>query len=484
MKDKINVFDNIQEYRNQFTILLRFALVEGLKYVDQAINSSKYIGEHYQWETVSYSDNGLPNLSSSMFSGKKDYSKCFGKDGMFLESEIKSFHDFLMFVKSHSDIESRFTFPEWKESTSSTTIKMTEIFVYSMITNLIDRYVHINGSTEFESSIADLVVTEATNYVFLKKLPIDIVIPILFVNFQFEEFNLSENIVIRRLTDEEQLSRAKIKSYNTSIHDKVMHSATHALVLNNWEVNNSEHIVKFDILNNSRAYPRDLIDKFFASLRIVNGINTGYAQIFSLARQWQSHAKANLPYTTGVSVRAYPAVLEDYYWNIEELPLLTKSEASNIGHVFNKLCEVTENSIELSVKRLNQCLVRDNEEDSVLDATIALEALLAGDGNQGITHKLAMRVAGLAKVSDNFATTPNQAFKDIKSIYDYRSAIVHGSKKVDKKRVVKIDESKSITAHSLAVDYLRIVIKTLLELPEYRKVELIDSQLLLGEENA
>lgn len=484
MKEKNNVFDNIQVYRNQFTILLRLALYEGLKHVSEVLNSSKYIGNHYEWATISYNDNGLPSLSNSMFSGAKDYSSCFGKDGMILESEIKSFHDFLMFVKGHSDIESRFTPPGWEESTSSITMKMTDILVYSMITSLIDRYVHINGSAEFETSVADLVVTEVTNYVFLKKLPIDIVIPILFVNFQFEELNLSENIVIRRLTDEEQLSRSNIKSYNTSIHDRVMHSATHALVLNNWEVNNSEHILRFDILDNSRAYPRDLIDKFFASLRIVNGFNTGYAQIFSLARQWQSHAKANLPYTTGVSVRAYPAVLEDYYWNIEELPKLTENEASNVGSVFNKLCEVTENSIELSVKRLNQCLVRDNEEDSVLDATIALEALLAGDGNQGITHKLAMRVAGLAKISDNFSTTPNQAFKDIKSIYDYRSAIVHGSKKIDKKRVVKIDETKSITTHSLAVDYLRIVIKTLLELPKYRKVELIDSQLLLGEEIA
>ncbi|EPF9310052.1 hypothetical protein ACSWFU_004265 [Vibrio vulnificus] len=484
MTEKDSIFDSIQSYRSQFTILLRHALVEGLKCVSDTIQSSKYIGNHYKWATLSYSSNGLPSFSESLFDGAKDYTSCFGKDREFLESEILSFNELLIFIKSHGDLESRFLLPEWKGSPESALMNMTDIFIYSMIKNLIDRYIHFNGGVNFEESLADVLVDEVANYVFLKKLPIDIVVPILFVNFHFEEVKLSNNIIIRRMTDEEQLSRNTIKSYNISVHDKVMHSATHALVLTNWEVNNSEHFLKFDILNNPRAYPRELIDKFFASLRIVNDLYTGYAQIFSLAKQWQSHATANLPYATGVSVRSYPSILENYYWNIEDVPTLSESETLEVGSIFNKLCEVTENSIELSVKRLNKCLVRDSEEDSVLDATIALEALLAGDGNQGITHKLAMRVAGLSKISNNFSTTPKQAFKDIKSIYDYRSAIVHGSKKIDKKRLVRIDENKSITTHSLAVEYLRATIKTLLELPKYRDVGAIDSELLLGDTDA
>ncbi|EKO3698760.1 hypothetical protein P0F10_003533 [Vibrio metschnikovii] len=484
MTEKDSIFDSIQSYRSQFTILLRHALVEGLRCVDDTIQSSKYIGNHYKWATLSYSSNSLPSFSESLFNGAKDYTSCFGKDRDFLESEILSFNELLRFIKSNGDLESRFLIPEWKGSPDPELMNMTDTFIYSMIKNLIDRYIHFNGSVNFEESLADVLVDEVANYVFLKTLPIDIVVPILFINFNFEEVKLSNNIIIRRMTDEEQLSRNTIKSYNISIHDKVMHSATHALVLTNWEVNNSEHFPNFDILNNPRAYPTELIDKFFASLRIVNDFYTGYAQIFSLAKQWQSHAKANLPYATGVSVRSYPSILENYYWNIEDVPTLSESEALEVGSIFNKLCEVTENSIELSVKRLNQCLVRDSEEDSVLDATIALEALLAGDGNQGITHKLAMRVAGLSKISNNFSKTPKEAFKDIRSIYDYRSAIVHGSKQIDKKRLVRIDESKSITTHSLAVEYLRAIIKTLLELPKYRDVQVIDSELLLGDTDA
>ena len=155
-----------------------------------------------------------------------------------------------------------------------------------------------------------------------------------------------------------------------------------------------------------------------------------------------------------------------------------------ISKIFGLLSDSEENSIDLSVKRLNQCLVRDSEEDSVLDATIALEALLSDDGNQEMTHKLAMRVGALVNLDSSFNKTPQQAFKDIKSIYAYRSAIVHGSKKLDKKRVIKLEDNNETTTHSLAVDYLRFVLKVLLENPKYRDPKLVDSELLLGGTNA
>ncbi|ELQ2466554.1 hypothetical protein QTG64_004336, partial [Vibrio vulnificus] len=211
MTEKDSIFDSIQSYRSQFTILLRHALVEGLKCVSDTIQSSKYIGNHYKWATLSYSSNGLPSFSESLFDGAKDYTSCFGKDREFLESEILSFNELLIFIKSHGDLESRFLLPEWKGSPESALMNMTDIFIYSMIKNLIDRYIHFNGGVNFEESLADVLVDEVANYVFLKKLPIDIVVPILFVNFHFEEVKLSNNIIIRRMTDEEQLSRNTIK---------------------------------------------------------------------------------------------------------------------------------------------------------------------------------------------------------------------------------------------------------------------------------
>jgi hypothetical protein len=111
--------------------------------------------------------------------------------------------------------------------------------------------------------------------------------------------------------------------------------------------------------------------------------------------------------------------------------------------------------------------------------------LLSDNGNQEMTHKLAMRMGALSRLDETLDRTPEQAFRDVKGIYGYRSAIVHGSKNLDKKRIIKIDENKNTTAHLLAIDYVKMVLRVLLENEKYRDPKQIDSQLLLGShENA
>jgi hypothetical protein len=64
-------------------------------------------------------------------------------------------------------------------------------------------------------------------------------------------------------------------------------------------------------------------------------------------------------------------------------------------------------------------------------------------------------------------------------IYAYRSAIVHGSKTTEKKRVIKIDKEE-IEVHSLAVRFLRKTLRILIEYPQFREAKKIDENLLLG----
>ena len=485
MESKDSIFEKIESCREEFGLLLRAAMKDGLSKVADAVSSKKYIGSYYEWPSISFKENGLPNLSSSSFQGAKEYRMCFGsKDNEIIESDIESFSKFLEFVTSNEDLENRFIVQQWKEIKDNNFPDVRTIFIHSIIKDAVERYIHVYDSFEYNENKANNIIYEIQNFIFLDTLPIDIVIPILFINFDFESYALSDGIEVRRLTKKEHLARYYIKSYNVSVHDSVLSSATHALVLKDWKVKNSSCTMEFNTLHNMRAYPIDRINKFFASIRLVKNINTGYAQVFSLAKAWISHCKANLPHVVGTTTRSYPASFEDYYWNIESVPLVTNSEMNTIGKIFGLLSDSEENSIDLSVKRLNQCLVRDSEEDSVLDATIALEALLSDDGNQEMTHKLAMRVGALVNLDNSFGKSPQQAFKDIKSIYAYRSAIVHGSKKLDKKRIIKLEDNKETTTHSLAVEYLRLILKILLENPKYRDPKLIDSELLLGEINA
>ena len=54
----------------------------------------------------------------------------------------------------------------------------------------------------------------------------------------------------------------------------------------------------------------------------------------------------------------------------------------------------------IAVRRLNLMAMRTADEDCVLDITIGLEALLH-DGNQEMTHKIALRAAALYKLTRN-----------------------------------------------------------------------------------
>ena len=122
-----------------------------------------------------------------------------------------------------------------------------------------------------------------------------------------------------------------------------------------------------------------------------------------------------------------------------------------------------------------QSSVRANLEDGLLDAMIGLEALLS-DSNQEMTHKIALRMAGLYKL-----ITPERAsdvFRELKAIYKLRSKIVHGAD-------FDIDETldrgaSRVRVVDAAVEHLRAALRTLIEHREYLDVVRIDRELLLG----
>ena len=90
-----------------------------------------------------------------------------------------------------------------------------------------------------------------------------------------------------------------------------------------------------------------------------------------------------------------------------------------------------------AAKRLNASYLRREEEDSVIDVCIGLEALFVGKERGEITHKLATRLATLWAAEPKAGLSPYEAFSATKSLYDYRSAVVHGSRKAERKRIIK-----------------------------------------------
>ncbi|MGL1903459.1 MAG: HEPN domain-containing protein [Fibrobacterales bacterium] len=352
--------------------------------------------------------------------------------------------------------------------------------IQSIITMHIDRFIHVYGEFEYSEDKCKDIISNFMEFVFGEKLIMDIKIPILFLNFDFESYELTEGIKIQKLSEGEHLARFEVKNYNLSVHDSVLQSATHALVLEHYAMSNNAVLWDFKELKNKDIYPKEIIEQFFSALRICTNYKTGYAQILAVADHWHALCKADLPYIDGVSTRSYSSELEDYYWNMPEVPIISSATLNDIQNLFIKLKEISSNSVQLATKRLNRCLTRDNEEDAVIDATIALEALLVDETSE-MTHKLAMRGAALSQLSPEITKSPDKVFKDIKSIYTLRSTIVHGSTITDKKRLLQVSENKKIPVLDQAIEYLRIFLKILILNPHYLKPIEIDNALLKGE---
>lgn len=436
MSSEASVFELIKEYKSDFRRLVIDSVVEVLNSIAEVVEKKEYIGKYYDYPQLSYNDNnGFPQFSKS-YSGPTDYTNIFlslGSEPSVNEESLSSLKKLVDYVETRPNLKRRFDIGHQETSKNDKFADIWAFFVRSIPKDIADRYVHIYGTFEPDlNKIADIYI-KIEEFIFSDKLSINIVVPILFVKFNFDSIELNERAEISEIDDQFHRSRNNIKSNSISVHDSVVASATHALILKGWYVYNSEDFMIFNILSNPDVYPIDQIDKFFAAIRLIKEIDTGYAQLLAYPLGWARNFKADLPSIEGTTIRSYPSFFENYYWNSKKFPEINVEEARLIGKFYLNLLETKENSINIAINRLNQCFVRDNEEDSVLDSTIALEALFSDGGNQEITHKLAMRAAALSKLDENFGDSPIEVFNNVKKIYGYRSAIIHGSKDLEKK---------------------------------------------------
>lgn len=481
MESNSTCFSAIASKRSEIELLLIDVVKDGIQKVAEYQTAGGTVARYTSWSEVDFARNGLPIITSHTLNVPNDYAELFSSYlGVGVRkidvTELPPYTTYLDYIAKTPALRGRF-FPNRQGKEDVTDIYKT--VALADVYRLIDRYIHTVGSCEFQLEPAKKIIGDYLQYMTSEFLPIDIVVPILCIDFDFDYLEVSNNIEIRRLTIEEHQARLRATSTRVSVHNNVLSAATHALVFRNWTVKNKEWTFEFNILSNIQAYPIVDIDRFFASIRIMTEAPTGYAQIFSFAVSWISNPISMLPEVHGVTTRSYPAGFENYYWNTDPIPTISVSEMHGISRVFRALEKSNENALNLSTKRLNRCLIRESEEDSVLDATIALEALLASDGNQEMTHKLALRVGALVGVVGGLDKSPKQAFDDIKRIYKYRSAIVHGSHTLDNKRMISVGDNERVPAQLLAIDYLKFVLKALIEFPEYRNPKVIDQSLLL-----
>lgn len=466
------------------------AVEEGISEVRKLKEEKKYIGTYFDFPKMAHFENGIPTFSTSSFSGPTDYKEAFGRrDDKLLRLDLTpsfvALFDYIKYADTVSSSRVREYFSSSETETPTETLTTTGPSIYRaildrLVTSMVDRYIHLHADAPFTVEQFAAIYQPLESALFNEILPVEIVIPILFIKFEFDSVAIADNASIERMSNDFQLARYTKGSNSMGINSTVLGAATHALVLTGWELKNHRFHEAFNAFYTASAYPTEQIDKFFTAVRIATGASTGYAQLLLRPDGWAHDYEAHLPPVEGTSVRRYPIWFETHYWLTPQLPTLTTQQAMEIGRVFSKLQESDDKRLLIATQRLNLCLLRETEEDSILDATIAMEALLSDDERQEMTHKLALRMAALVSFCKSGQQTPVEVFRAVKQIYRYRSAVVHGSAKTTDKHEIAISDKEKIPTVTLAINYLRMAINILIDNPQYLKASKIDEELILG----
>lgn len=461
----------------QFFELFCGAIDTALQYVRHAKTGKTHIGYHDNWPELQYhEENGLPWVSTSA-QGPKDYGEALnglysalfalpGDPGLDFTKE-PSFVALLQYAKTQPRLRQYFLF-EYDLGTAH---------LMGTVAYALDRYAHQTGTKDLDRAKLLPIYGPLEKYLFNSVLAIVVVVPILFLKFDFSQLQLGASVSVEPLSDEFHLARGWRGRFGDADNSLVESAATHGLFIRGVSFENENWLKQGEIKMDPGSYPLEKIDAFFASLRIATGHPTGYAQIVAVPVDWASSYAADLTPVSGPRMEKYPPVFERGYWR-EQVPTVTASQAAEAEGIFNGLQKVFETGdaqkVRVAMHRLNLSATRTSDEDGIIDSVIAMEALLS-DGAQEMTYKVAMRLGALYKI-----LAPSRAVEavtEMKRIYRFRSKVVHGSADLDTDREINRAEGKVATIDA-AFEHLRNAFATLIKNPALLDPKRIDKFLL------
>lgn len=269
-----------QKKRDKLTDLILECVRETFPILVSKIQSEKYILQYTSFPKLSFEENGFPRINKDSWGNDrpKDFTSFFTRYGNTAPeidwNEILTFKELYDFICEDSELLSYFGFGLEIEI-PNVDINFDKSSVQTFVENILDYYIHVFGY-DFDDENLLKTIELRTNFAFLEELPISIYIPILFLNFEIEKYDLADGVSIQRLSDLLHLSRVEAKSTNVLVHDCVLEGATHALVIEKYHINNKDKD-SVSCLYYKQAYPNALIQNFFSALRLITDYKTGYA---------------------------------------------------------------------------------------------------------------------------------------------------------------------------------------------------------------
>lgn len=454
--------------------LYDFALEETINAIRAKLSDGKK-PEGASWPTVSTRDNGMPSISEvTLFerNGPLEFSSVLEPSwnddvaraqGKFPEGEFPHLEALVRFVLNDPKVSRTYMATPHEQFLKV----LVTMGVESAANMHFLRFGDVVSDVKSRTSVLRPLLIGLTS----EWLATPVVIPIALVRFDFDRFRLSEDAILIRMSDGLQRARWQGKARAANGHDAVLAAASHALVLTNWGIPNQAKWSLGETLSSPAPPIAEVVDSFFAALRLALDLDTGYAQEVRLAKGWRSYHRLGEPQVYAVGARRYPPHFDNYGWMREGLPLVSKEDMRAVANRWTKLLAIQDSRFTLALRRFDSMLTRNNPADVILDATIALEILLGDGDGQSISWKLRMRAAALLGL-DADRSMMDELRTAINKIYGVRSAIVHGGKRKSK----ELDED---AAANRAVNVVRIVINALIEHPIYLDPLKIDADLLL-----
>ncbi|EPY2271874.1 hypothetical protein ACXAUS_000672 [Clostridium sporogenes] len=414
-----------------------------------AFDIPKYYIEDFPKELIQY---------GAIFSG-------YGKDCLDC-TKLQEFEPLVRYIMDKSELKKLIV---EKEDESSLKLR-----IKTMTHEIVERYLYsINATSDIPDDLEEKIkpfVSEKLLRYLSDELHIDIYVPICLATFEDDIIKLSEQIEIVRISDDIQKSRQKACSYEMNNEDWVAACATHMIVLHNYHFKNTELFSINSATQDYNAYPLHMIDIIMAAIRIITGYTIGYEQILTYPIDWIDGFCADLiPLYGSKGHFVNPKEIEKFWMHLS-ISKVNCEQAEHIQTLYSSIIECDKDAkkgnLLFALKRFNRCMLRNENDDMAIDATIGLEALLSGGTKGEITYTISNRMPIVFSHENSDIYLPTNCRSIMKKIYNYRSKIVHGGGIKDKDKYYELNGRK-IEVEKIAVDFLRYSLLFILHNQEF-----------------
>jgi hypothetical protein len=398
-KDVIDKLKNLKDSDHKFkkTTARKFSEHEGTQPTFRKIESSSY--------KDGYDDFG------SIFAFREQW------EAKYRYTDIEGFTEILEFARQREDLLRFLNL----NSDDNGRPHLVEISVGELLTTAAAQYIFDND-WELEVDKLRAIVEKLVNWWVLPDVPIELVVPILNVSFEVDNFDLDNSTRVERMSDGLRLScwpsRPRVND-----HETVQRMATHAVILSHWTLPNPSAL---GWMFTTKDEPLDAptLDRFFQALSTIIPEPSGYLQVVYRPLGWSHTFSGPLPeIIQGPIIPQHSSKIEG---TDEPERTLSTDETSLVQQAFTAL-QSNEKTISIAGQRLWEAERRTSDVDRIIDLCIGIEALVSGEAPGDTTYKISVRTA--AVLADLGINDPKEVMKAAKTVYALRSAVVHGREK-------------------------------------------------------